>query len=145
MSVRLTIDLIGKTILGIQTKSKAVIELVLKVYIQKFAGKPHKFELEFRNSAIARMSLLEFASNGSTSSTLCYVYSTTSYLLSKNTDAIRNIRAEHDAMYGSDIAPVPSRLAKVPQLAHIYRTPLLSLMKRWDYSHQQVLVVNVTW
>jgi cytochrome P450 len=97
------------------TRSKAVIDLVLQAYIPESAArKPEKLDPEFRAFAIRQIRLFLFAGHDSTSITICYSL----HLLSKNPDCLARLRAEHDEVFGRDISAAPFMLKGHPYLAN---------------------------
>ncbi|PQE04870.1 cytochrome P450 protein [Rutstroemia sp. NJR-2017a BBW] len=92
------------------TRSKAVVDLVLQSYMPK-EGKTDKLDPDFKAFAIRQIRLFMFAGHDSTSITICYCV----HLLSQNPNALARIRAEHDEVYGKDLAAVPTMLEEQPQ------------------------------
>jgi cytochrome P450 len=94
------------------TRSKAVIDLVLQAYLPGDSKvMPDKLDPEFRAFAIRQIRFV-FVGHDSTSSTICYCFQ----LLSKNPDALARIRTEHDSVFGTDISAVSSLLISRPHL-----------------------------
>ena len=97
------------------TKSKAIIDLVLETYLQDTNSvQLDKLDPEFRRFAVIQIRMFVFAGHYALSSALCYCV----YLLSKYKDILRQVRDEHDAVYGKDISLVSSKLASEPQLSN---------------------------
>ncbi len=95
------------------TRSKAVIDLVLQAYIAEDEKvKPGKLDPEFRVFAIRQIRLFLFAGHDSTSSTICYIL----HLLSTNPETLTRLRIEHDSVFGAKVADVQSLLETQPQL-----------------------------
>ena len=92
-------------------RHKAVIDLVLQAY---FSKKPSldRLDPEFRTFAIRQMRLFLFTGHDSTSTTICYSF----HLLSEHPDALSRIRAEHDAVFGSDPHAAAAILGERPYL-----------------------------
>lgn len=96
-------------------RTKAVIDLVLQAYLpQDGKTRPEKLDPEFRAFAISQIRLFVFVGHDSTSSTICYIL----HLLATNTDALAQIRAEHDQVFGTDLSAVPSTLKEQPHLTN---------------------------
>ncbi|KAL8934630.1 MAG: hypothetical protein Q9216_005805, partial [Gyalolechia sp. 2 TL-2023] len=94
-------------------KQRSVIDLVLQAYVaQSGEQKPAKLDPTFRTFAIRQIRLFVFAGHDSTSSTICYAF----HLLSKNPAALQHIRAEHDRVFGKDLAQTSPLLATNPKL-----------------------------
>ena len=94
-------------------KGKAVIDLVLQSYLQDGTKiSPDSLDPEFRAFAISQIRLFLFVGHDSTSSTICYLV----HLLATNPDALARLRAEHDTVFGADIATVCSTLGQHPHL-----------------------------
>lgn len=93
-------------------KSKAVIDLALDSFLKEVKGTTgdgknvQRLDPEFKQAAISNMKTFVFAGHDTTSSTISYVY----YYLSKNPKCLERIRAEHDAVFGTDISTVSSQL-----------------------------------
>ena len=96
------------------TRKKAVIDLVMQAYMPKDAKAPRTLDPQFRAFAIRQIRLFLFAGHDSTSSTICYIL----HLLSTNPDALAQIRAEHDAVFGTDLSATASMLETQPHLAN---------------------------
>ncbi|KAL8917803.1 MAG: hypothetical protein Q9208_007732 [Pyrenodesmia sp. 3 TL-2023] len=94
-------------------KHKSVIDLVLQAYVA-LPGKPipEKLDPDFRTFAIRQIRLFLFTGHDSTSSTICYAF----HLLSKNPDALKQIRAEHDEVLGKDLSRASALLKESPKL-----------------------------
>jgi hypothetical protein len=83
------------------TRSKAVIDLVLQAYLPKDTKiEPDKLDPEFRAFSIRQIRLFVFVGHDSISSKICYCF----HLLSKNLDALARIRAEHDSVFRTNIS-----------------------------------------
>lgn len=103
---------------GSSTRTKAVIDLILQGHIQEDTKeKPERLEPAFRAFAISQIRLFAFVGHDSTSSTICY----TVHLLATNPDALARLRAEHDAVLGTDLSALPSMLVTQPQLVNSLR------------------------
>jgi cytochrome P450 len=83
-------------------RQKYVIDLALEAYLKEAKGndttKLTTMDPAFRTAAISNIKTFLFAGHDTTSSTVCYAY----YYLSKNPSMLSRIRAEHDAVLGSD-------------------------------------------
>jgi cytochrome P450 len=95
------------------TRSKAVIDIILQAYIEDSKAKPEKLDPEFRAFAIRQIRLFVFVGHDSTSSTICYCL----HLLSQNPSALAKVRAEHDDVFGKDLAAVSDMLISQPHLS----------------------------
>ena len=94
-------------------RHKAVIDLVLKAYLDlPETQKSEALDPNFRSFAIAQIRVFLFAGHDSTSSTICYVF----HMLSQHEEVLRRLRAEHDALLGTDISKTPSLLTENPTL-----------------------------
>lgn len=97
------------------TGGKAVIDLILQGYLsERTEEKSARLDPEFRAFAIRQIRLFLFVGHDSTSATICYVV----HLLATHPDALARLRAEHDAVLGTDLAAVPSLLETQPHLAN---------------------------
>ena len=94
--------------------SKSVVSLALESYMaEQVQGKPAKeMDKTFKEYAMAQVRLFLFAGHDTTSSTLCYCY----HLLSSHAEALATLRAEHDAVLGTDLSKVPPLLCENPHL-----------------------------
>ena len=95
------------------TRSKAVIDLVLQAYIENNKGKNYDaLDPEFRAFAIRQIRLFVYVGHDSTSSTICYCL----HLLSRNQNALKRLREEHKSILGENADIVSSVINKHPQL-----------------------------
>ena len=94
------------------TRTKAVIDLVIQAYTSREADLPEKLDPLFRQFAIRQIRLFFFAGHDSTSSTICYIL----HLLSTNPSSLAYLRAEHDRVFGPDPSNVSTILSLKPQL-----------------------------
>ena len=94
--------------------SRSIIDLALDSYMSDKASKgPSKsMDRSFKSWAITQIRLFIFAGHDSTSSAICYCF----YLLSKHPAALARIRAEHDEVFGTDIAQVTTLMREQPHL-----------------------------
>ncbi|KAI0895095.1 cytochrome P450 [Annulohypoxylon nitens] len=85
--------------------SRSIIHLALAGYMaqQKDKSRPKKLDPAFKDWATVQIRLFLFAGHDSTSSTICYCF----YLLQCYPDAMAKLRAEHDAVFGTDITKTP--------------------------------------
>ncbi len=97
---------------------KSVIDLALQAYLADHptssAGTPATtatLDPHFRAFATRQIRLFVFAGHDSTSSSICYML----YLLATHPAALARVRAEHDAVFGRDLARLPALLAAEPQ------------------------------
>lgn len=97
------------------TKSKTIIDLALKGYkSQQTSTTKEKGQLDtiFRRYARSQMKVFIFAGHDATSTTICYSW----LLLARNPNAMARLRAEHDAVLGSDKDNAALALSKEPAL-----------------------------
>jgi len=100
--------------------SKSTIDLVLQAYMAGQTAKsgssapPEKLDAEFRTAAIRQIRLFIFAGYDSTSSALCYCF----HMLAKHPEVLAKMRAEHDAVLGTDPAAAPEKLTRDPHLVN---------------------------
>ena len=93
-------------------RSKSVIDLILQAYMADSSAPREKLNKTFRTFATRQIRLFAFAGQGSTSATICYAI----HLLSTNPDTLARIRAEHDAIFGTDLFTAPSQMSQQPRL-----------------------------
>ncbi|SLM34293.1 cytochrome p450 [Lasallia pustulata] len=95
-------------------RSKSVIDLALQRYMaEKPADKAIKgMDAIFKTVAMCQIKLFVFAGHDTTASTICWLY----HLLSKNPPALSRLRAEHDSIFGTDLAQTASLIASNPHL-----------------------------
>ncbi|TGO26122.1 hypothetical protein BPAE_0066g00480 [Botrytis paeoniae] len=97
------------------SRSKAIIDLILQAEIAPDADvKPDKLDPDFKAFAIRQIRLFVFSGHDSLSSTICYIY----HLLSKNVEAMRKVREEHDFVFGKQIDGASELLKTKPHLAN---------------------------
>ncbi len=127
------------------TRSKAVMDLVLQAYLASHVThtsmsslkassetdaahaadtKPahvyavnacaDRLDPAFRDFATSQVRLFFFGGYDSTSSAICHLI----HLLSTHPAALARVRAEHDAVFGRDLARVPDIVASEPQRLH---------------------------
>lgn len=90
-----------------------MIDLALESYVIKNGGGPvRKMDHTLKKMIAQQIRFFLFAGNDSTSSILCYCF----YLLSSYPECIARVRAEHDAVFGSDLTTVPAALVQRPYL-----------------------------
>lgn len=94
--------------------TKSVIDLALQTYI---AGKPKAklsegMDTTFKKFAISQAKIFLFSGHDTTSSSICYIF----YLLSTHDSALKRLRKEHDAVFGSDLDQRSTRLEENPFL-----------------------------
>lgn len=90
---------------------KSVIDLALKAYLEENPSAESVPEA-FKQAAIAQIKLFIFAGHDTTSSATVFTYD----LLSKHSDALAKVRAEHNAIFGSNLLETGSILTSKPQL-----------------------------
>ncbi|KAL9127707.1 MAG: hypothetical protein Q9217_003458 [Psora testacea] len=98
-------------------RTKAIIDLVLQNYMSEKDGERTKasadeLDSSFRAFATRQIRLFVFVGHDSTSSTICYIL----HLLFTNPDTLSRLRREHDNVFGSDAARVPTLLKTQPHL-----------------------------
>ncbi|KAF7951336.1 hypothetical protein EAE96_006652 [Botrytis aclada] len=97
------------------SRSKAIIDLILQAEIAPDTDvKPDKLDPDFKAFAIRQIRLFVFSGHDSLSSTICYIY----HLLSKNVEAMRKVREEHDLVFGKQIDVASELLKTKPHLAN---------------------------
>ena len=96
------------------TRSKSVIDLILKSYIDNLPGKtpPAQLDPEFRTFAIRQIRLFAFAGQGSTSASISYAI----HLLSTHPKTLAQLREEHYRVFGHDLSTVATQLSEQPRL-----------------------------
>lgn len=94
--------------------TKSVIALVIEAYIKENQHLMHKMELDehFARYAVYQVRLFLFAGNDTTSSTIVYIF----HLLSQRPEALRQLRDEHDAVFGSEPSQAAEMLKEQPSL-----------------------------
>ncbi|KAG0652541.1 Cytochrome P450 59 [Hyphodiscus hymeniophilus] len=96
------------------TSSRSIIDLVLDNYMTENSSldMAHGLDQSFKKWAQVQIRLMIFAGHDSTASTICYSY----YLLSKHPNALAQIRAEHNEVFGTHLKTVSAQLLENPQL-----------------------------
>lgn len=98
-------------------RARSIVALALDDYIAQGSGKGKDFEdterlgKEFKKVASAQIRTFLFAGNDTTSSTMQYMY----HLLSKHPEALKCLRQEHDAIFGTS-RDAASQLREKPTL-----------------------------
>ncbi|KAI1410545.1 cytochrome protein [Hypoxylon sp. FL1857] len=94
--------------------SRSIIHLALASYMaqQKDKPRPKKLDSAFRDWATVQIRLFLFAGHDSTSSTICYCF----YLLQSHPEAMAKLRAEHDAVFGTNITETANMMRERPHL-----------------------------
>ena len=94
--------------------SRSIIDLALESYItaNPSLAASKTLDASFKSWAITQIRLFLFAGHDSTSSTICYIY----YLLARHPSCLARLRAEHDSIFGTDLATVPTLLLEQPHL-----------------------------
>ncbi|KUJ23773.1 sterigmatocystin biosynthesis P450 monooxygenase StcS [Mollisia scopiformis] len=96
------------------SRTKAVMDIILQAYMGDGKTKPERLDPEFRAFAIRQIRLFVFVGHDSTSSTICYIL----HLLSQHPDALNKIRAEHDGVFGKNLKVVSDMLISQPHLTN---------------------------
>ncbi|KAF7868680.1 hypothetical protein EAF04_005210 [Stromatinia cepivora] len=97
------------------SRSKAIIDLILQAEIAPDSNtKPEKLGPDFKAFAIRQIRLFVFSGHDSLRSTICYIY----HLLSKNGEAMRKVREEHDHVFGKEVDGASEVLKTKPRLAN---------------------------
>lgn len=93
---------------------RSIIHLALAGYMidQENRPKPKRLDPAFKAWATAQIRLFIFVGHDSASSTICYCF----YLLQSHPDAMAKLRAEHDAIFGLDIAKAADQIRERPHL-----------------------------
>lgn len=90
-----------------------MIDLALENYMTKDGGGPvRKMDITLKKMIARQIRIFLFAGNDSTSSILCYCF----YLLSSHPECMARVRAEHDAVFGTDLTTVPAAIVQTPHL-----------------------------
>ncbi|MCJ1394721.1 hypothetical protein MMC18_007601 [Xylographa bjoerkii] len=94
--------------------SRSIIDLALDSYIadHPLIEASHEMDKSFKAWAITQIRLFIFAGHDSTSATICFCY----YFLSQDSEASARIRAEHEAVFGTDLSRVTALLVEQPHL-----------------------------
>ncbi|KAF2746813.1 cytochrome P450 [Sporormia fimetaria CBS 119925] len=96
--------------------AKSVIALAIEAYIDENKDsdllQKDKLDEHFAQYASYQIRLFLFAGNDTTSSTIVYVY----HLLSQHPEAMKKLRAEHDAIFGRDPEKAEELLIQQPAL-----------------------------
>ena len=93
--------------------NRSVVNLALNEYFEQQPGSNNvrsMVDADFKRFAISQMKVFILAGHDTTSSTLCYIYHT----LSRNPVALQSVRAEHDEIFGSDIAQTKATIIANP-------------------------------
>lgn len=93
---------------------KTVTNLAIKAYLNeaKPSSSSDNIEPRFIDMAIAQMKMFIFAGHDTTAGALSFAY----HLLWKNPETLVTLRAEHDAVLGSDPAKAATNITASPQL-----------------------------
>lgn len=95
---------------GDKANLKTVVDLAIKEY-QNETG-PRSPEKGFLDSVMAQLKLFMFAGHDSTATSICWVL----HCLQKNPEKLGKVRAEHDAVFGTDLTTTTSQLKSSPHL-----------------------------
>lgn len=91
----------------------SVIDLLLSDYVAQNKNKaPAVLDATFKKWAIPQLRIMLFVGHDSSAATTTYAF----YLLFQNPLAMREIRAEHDEIFGKDTSATPDLLRTQPQL-----------------------------
>ncbi|KAJ5691516.1 hypothetical protein N7488_012251 [Penicillium malachiteum] len=100
-------------------RGKSVIALALEAYLAdpksgetRNVGETSVLDGHFAKYASYQIRLFLFAGSDTTSSTISYIY----HLLSKHSDVLRQVREEHDHVFGSDPSTAGQRIKSDPTL-----------------------------
>jgi len=93
---------------------KTVTNLAVKAYLKevKPSSSADNIDPGFIDMAIAQMKMFIFAGHDTTAGALSFAY----HLLWKNPTTLATLRAEHDAVLGSDVAKAAANITASPQL-----------------------------
>jgi cytochrome P450 len=95
------------------TEDRTIIDLALSAYrSENSIGHREPLDPTFRKYAISQMKVFIFAGHDANSTTICYSW----ILLSRNPGAMAKVRAEHDAVLGSDASEAAETLIRDPSL-----------------------------
>ena len=98
---------------GQSNGTKTINSLAVKAYLTDFKGSSSgRIDSHFVNVAIAQLKMFLFAGHDTTASALCYAY----HFLWTNPKTLEAIRAEHDAVFGSDPSQAAAKIIENPQL-----------------------------
>jgi cytochrome P450 len=93
--------------------NRSTLDLILADYVSKYKEKaPEVLDTAFKRWAIPQLRIMFFVGHDSSTATLSYTF----YLLSKNPSALKKMRAEHDDVFGTDVAAAPHLLRTQPHL-----------------------------
>ncbi|MCJ1422456.1 hypothetical protein MMC29_000336 [Sticta canariensis] len=97
-----------------ESADKSIVGLALKSYLDESPGtkRDQGMDATFKEFARSQIKVFLFAGHDTTASTICYIY----HLLSLNPAALEQVRAEHDTVFGKDLAPVISLITSKPHL-----------------------------
>lgn len=102
----------------ISKKNKSIIDLALNTYLQEIASRKWKnsaaniIDPASKSLITGQIKVFLFSGHDTTSSSMCYVF----HNLSEHPSELRRLRAEHDAIFTTDIAAAPSLISKDPHL-----------------------------
>ena len=96
-------------------RSKTVIDLALDKYLEDLEEQPgskatRSMDATFKKFAMSQMKVFILAGHDTTSSTLCHIY----HLLSNHSPALKQVRAEHDHVFGSDLSQTEAAISENP-------------------------------
>ncbi|KAF2730628.1 cytochrome P450 monooxygenase [Polyplosphaeria fusca] len=92
------------TFRGKKRGPKSILSLALETYLAEESAKgdlPTTIDPNFKRLAVSQILVFMIAGHETTSTTMCFCFS----MLSRHPSALARMRAEHDAVFGTDIAP----------------------------------------
>ena len=97
---------------GEQVKTgRSIVDLALKTYLQN-APNAKVLEPDFKSIIVGQVKLFLFSGHDTTSSSICYIF----HCLSQNPSAMARLRAEHDAVLGSNVADAAAIMSRNPHV-----------------------------
>ena len=93
------------------TRKKSVVDLALASYLTENPS-ASSINADFQDFAMAQIKLFVFAGHDTTSSGVVFTY----HLLSQHPEVLREVRAEHDRVFGTNVGNVASLLSSQPSL-----------------------------
>ncbi|KAJ5587788.1 uncharacterized protein N7459_003553 [Penicillium hispanicum] len=105
---------VRKQLDGASAAHKTIISLASRAYLaeQSPQDKLTQIDEHFIDIAVSQIKIFLLAGHDTTASAISYAY----YLLHKNPQALAKMRAEHDAVFGSDPSTARSQVAADPAL-----------------------------
>ena len=98
----------------VEKRNRPVIDLALDAYHEEKRVKHTRVGIDatFKKFATDQIKTFIFAGHDTTSSTICYI----AYSLSEHPEALRNVRQEHDEVFGTNVAQTPHLIKNDPYL-----------------------------